>query len=267
MTASDSNLPNFKDPPVVEVAIGVQFDTLEHFYIPHVGLLWDRLDRKKFTACEELSPIITAPEKDAFLVFDKPMMPRIWFVSDDKDMIVQFQRDRFNYNWRKHTADSILEKSYPRYGCVKKEFYSSIQKLEACLEELHIDPINPQRLEVSYINIIPLDTIGGVDKIGKVLKDIDWRPGHTVLPDPHKISAHWQFRVKEINSLLDLRVNTMPLSLTGQEVLRVELTVRGQAPYKDIKACEPWLDEARRAIVKGFVDITTPEAHKVWGLL
>lgn len=267
MAIPESNLPNFREPPVVEVAIGVQFDTLENFYIPHVGLLWDRLDRRRFPTCEELGPIFTPSEKEPMVVFeDKPPMPRIWFVSADKDMIVQFQRDRFNYNWRKHTADSILDKTYPRYGCVKKEFYSSIEKLEACLSELKIEPINPQRLEVSYINIIPLEKIGGVNNIGKILKDINWQAGHKILPDPHKIGASWQFRISEISALLDLRVNTMTLSLTGQEVLRVELTVRGQAPYKNIRECEPWLDQARSAIVKGFVDITTPEAHKVWGL-
>ena len=207
----------------------------------------------------------SAASGEDFFVIDKPMMPRVWFVSVDKDMIVQFQRDRFLYNWRKHTADTVLKKKYPRYESVKKEFYNSLQKLEECLGELKIQPMNPQRLEVSYINVIPLETIGGAERIGAVLKDIAWQPNHKVLPAPHKIGGHWQFLVKEINSLLDLRINTTPMTLTGQEVLRIELTVRGQAPSNNIKECEPWFDAARAAIVKGFVDITTSEAQAKWG--
>jgi uncharacterized protein (TIGR04255 family) len=201
--------------------------------------------------------------KESFEFF---AMPRVWFVSDDKDLIVQFQRDRFNCNWRKHTQDRVLEKPYPRYDSVKKEFYDCISKLEQCLGELGIAPINPQRLEVIYVNIVPLDDIGGVENIGHVLKDLVWQSGHEVLKTPQKIGGSWQFKIRDINALLDVRANTTTLTFTGQEVVRIELMVRGQAPHKNIADCDSWFEGAHSAIVNGFVDITTPEAHKKWGL-
>ena len=249
--------------------MGVQFETLENFYTPHVGLLWDSLDRNRYPTFEEVAPIFTPEklEKDAFILFDnKPMMPRIWFINEHKDTILQFQRDRFLCNWRKYTTDSILEKDYPRYEGVKKEFYDSIENLEKCLSDLKISTINPQRLELTYINVVPMDAIGGLSHIGSILKDATWHAEHQVLKTPHKMSANWQFPVKEINSLLDLRIASVPLPLTGQDALRIELTVYGQAPYKSIKECESWFDAARRTIVTGFVDITTLDAHNMWGL-
>lgn len=256
---NQNDLPTLGKPPVVEVVMGVQFETLENFSIPHVGLLWDNLDREKYPTCEEVAPIIT-PD-DHLVVFDKPIMPRIWFIEKNDNAVVQFQRNRFLYNWR--TSDSKSE--YPRYKYVKEEFYNSVEKLEKCLLDLKIETINPQRLELTYINVIPIDNIGGVHKIGSILKDISWGDDYKELQKPQKIEINWQFLLKEINSLLDVRIKNVTLPITSKEVLRMELTVRGQAQYRNMKECSPWFDTARRAIVKGFIDITTSNAHNMWG--
>jgi hypothetical protein len=37
------DLPDFTNPPVTEVVLGVQFNSIERFLAPHVGLFWQRL--------------------------------------------------------------------------------------------------------------------------------------------------------------------------------------------------------------------------------
>ena len=35
-----TRLPDFENPPVAEVVLSAQFEPLEHFQVPHIGLLW-----------------------------------------------------------------------------------------------------------------------------------------------------------------------------------------------------------------------------------
>ena len=257
-------LPSFDNPPVIEVVIGVQFESLSRFHIPHVGVLWDCLDRKKYPTCEEVAPL-HGYEDERVIVYEKPPMPRIWFIGEDQSSVVQFQKDRFLYNWRKN-PDPEVGKPYPRYSKVIKGFYDNIQNFQSCIKSLDIEAINPQRLEISYINIIPLELFGGAANIGKILKDVSWMNKNRALPEPHRVNVDWQFKVKKISALLDLRINTAQVQKTGEEILRIELTVKGQAPHKDIRKCRAWFDTAHETIVTGFKDITTANAHKMWGL-
>jgi uncharacterized protein (TIGR04255 family) len=41
------NLPDYKNPPVIEVACGISFETIEKLRGPHFGLFWKKV-RKKF---------------------------------------------------------------------------------------------------------------------------------------------------------------------------------------------------------------------------
>jgi len=36
-------LPDFNEPPVIETVLGLQFDSLESFSIPHFGLYWSKI--------------------------------------------------------------------------------------------------------------------------------------------------------------------------------------------------------------------------------
>ena len=40
MTSRSPDLPDFGNPPVTEVVLGVQFGTLDRLLAPHLGLVW-----------------------------------------------------------------------------------------------------------------------------------------------------------------------------------------------------------------------------------
>ncbi|HEY1342948.1 MAG TPA: hypothetical protein VGF59_35845, partial [Bryobacteraceae bacterium] len=53
-------LPDFENPPVLEVAMSLQFKPLDLLRTPHFGLLWATLRRHGFTRIEdhgELEPV------------------------------------------------------------------------------------------------------------------------------------------------------------------------------------------------------------------
>ena len=36
-------LPDFNEPPVIETVLGLQFDPIESFNVPHFGLYWSKI--------------------------------------------------------------------------------------------------------------------------------------------------------------------------------------------------------------------------------
>ncbi|MCH7839452.1 MAG: hypothetical protein IID38_04355, partial [Planctomycetes bacterium] len=62
MSKMDKPLPDFSDPPVVEVALSVQFDSLKKLRTPQLGLLW-REFRDRFPVTEEHAPLDAVVER------------------------------------------------------------------------------------------------------------------------------------------------------------------------------------------------------------
>src|SRR5262245_6472573 len=89
--SSTSSLPDFRDPPVSEVALSIQFDPLSRLQIHHFGLLWLEF-RTRFPRVESRPPIDrqveTFPKEPvaqppiAFELVNPFMTPRVWFVSE-----------------------------------------------------------------------------------------------------------------------------------------------------------------------------------------
>ena len=101
----DSELPEYGNPPVDEVALGVLFVPLPDFKVPHFGVYWDHI-RDRYPKCENqpaLTPQIesTAPFANvmAFMSMDLSML-RCWFIDNSGNQLIQVQPDRFIRNWR-----------------------------------------------------------------------------------------------------------------------------------------------------------------------
>ena len=258
-------LPNFKNPPVVEVAMGVQFDDINALKAPHLWKLWESLGKNEFPKLEE-APTLGKLGRDAgasiTLMNANGLLPlpRYWFIHKNEDSLIQFQRDRFIYNWRKKKNE------YPRYGVVVKNFYKYYEKFETTLSSLKIHKPNIEMLELSYVNMVPLDELGqGLEKIGNLLNDVEWE-GKKILPAPKAMNLSWSFDIEEIQSQMTISVTTVQKIDDGTQALRLELRVRGKAPGVKLKDCKKWFDTSRGYIVKSFVEITSTTMHKKWGL-
>jgi hypothetical protein len=53
----EPKIPEYEDPPVVEVALSWQFEPIELFRSVHFGLLWERLREEGFSQVEDHGPL------------------------------------------------------------------------------------------------------------------------------------------------------------------------------------------------------------------
>ena len=152
------DLPKFKKPPVVEVALSVQFAELPGFGNVHLGLLWNRY-RDQYPRVEEHLPLADVEEKfepqqrDIGVIIeavDQPPFPRLWFMNNPGTRLIQVQRSRFIHNWRK--ADT--EEPYPHYPDIREQFLAAYRNFEKFLEDESIGHPSIRQCEITYVNHI-----------------------------------------------------------------------------------------------------------------
>ena len=103
MVDRPADLPDYKNPPLVEVVLSVQFAELQGYRTVHAGLLWEDKFREAYPIVAEqppLEPIFETfgPQASApqFQIkqMPGPQMPRLWFMNLQKTELVQIQADQ-----------------------------------------------------------------------------------------------------------------------------------------------------------------------------
>lgn len=259
----NSHLPSYKTPPVVEVVAGIQFSSLTNLQSVHLGTLWDIFGRENFRY-EETQPLqkIGTPFTPLIQVAEKPRIPRAWFISQDENTLIQFQDDRFLYNWRKKDDKS----SYPRYENVIKSFFQNYTKLKKFLNTFDIKALKVEAIELTYVNIIPLNEKKTLsENIKGMFTDIEWNPKHRFLPSPKEVNLSWIFDVQDIAARMQVNLASAQRIQDGASVLKMETVVQGQFSDDNAESMKIWYDKGREWIVKTFDELTTPTMHEYWG--
>ena len=253
--------PDFEKPPIGEVVCGLVFEKIESFKGPHLGLFWQKV-REAFPKCEHAPPLDFRPES-LELMKNLPL-PRIWFINEHDNMLIQLQNDRIFYNWRKTREDE----PYPRYRIIIKAFEHNLKVFHKFLEEEGLGTIKPVSCELSYINHIPKgDGWETLSDIHEVFPDLDWRPGsegERFLPEPRTIAWNTVFLLEDKGSLnvsLDYGLRRPDKT----PVLVLKLTAIGLGANKTMEVVWDWFELAHKWIVCGFSDLTGPMVQKeVW---
>lgn len=257
---------DFEQPPIIEVVCGVSFTPLEKFTVAHLGRFWNKLG-PRFKNVAEVPTLPAMSEQ-----FDQPAsvsmqlfpplatnMPRVWFISESEDHLVQVQRDRFLCNWRKLNDAH----KYPSYDVVIDQFWEQLRVFEEFATEDVGMPVEYTQYELTYINHVAAGAgWASLADVGDVLPDYSWRrDGARFLPTPETVDWSSSFALPEKKGRLHLRVRSAERIDSGQHVLMVELTARG---FEESRTA--WFDLAHEWIVKAFTDLTAQEIQKsVWG--
>ena len=264
MQDTSRKFPDYENPPVIEVVCGVHFKTINNLLAPHLGLLWEKF-RSEYPFCQEVAPLVSVIEKfegkkQIGIEFQEvPPLPRIWFIHENDNGIIQVQRDRFLHNWRKVRPDD----EYPRYPKVIKMFKSNLSKFESFLKENKFDEIVPLQYEMTYINHIwEGDGWSNLTEIGKVLPDYSFRQNPTrFLPEPERINWRTSFLLPDKAGRMHVTIRNGKRRDDDKPMIILDLTVRGIGN----KGMEAWFDLAREWIVCGFDDLTGKEIQKtIW---
>lgn len=264
-----ADLPDFQRPPVVEVALGVQFQALGALRGTHMGLYWNEI-RDAYPHLEEHAPVsptveeFGAPHAPGLSIelSDFPPAPRCWFLSEDRAQLIQAQPDRFVLNWRRLTPDS----DYPRYETLLTEFAAAFERFcQFALDEQLGDVVLTQA-EVTYVNEIQVGTgMASLGQLEQVLRV--WRPDYdsAVLDPPEDIRVSQRHLITDDggNPYARLYITAEPVHSKGNDALLLTVLVRGRPGARPSDAGS-FFDMGRDRIVRSFTAITTEPMHEIW---
>ena len=273
MTNPTHGLPDFANPPLVEVAISIQFDPLPDFQVPQIGLLWS-IFRERFPKTEQHSPLSPVIEKfgppsqpkTQLEISNIPPAPRCWFLNEDGSELIQVQLDWFAHSWRKIKQ----EDPYPRYAHIRDQFLEELTEFRKFLQTEKLGEFRPNQCEITYINHIEPSNIWETHRqLEKVLAM--WKPKYSddFLSEPEniRVAAQHVFTTDDGNQTGRLHISVQPaFSVSNNEpIFVVSLTARGAPDEQSSQSVLTFIDKGREMIVRGFTSITTPEMHKLWG--
>jgi len=220
--------------------------------VPHIGLLWSRF-RDEYPETQHAPAIPT----EASILVDETTgvpLPRVWFISKTDSELIQFQLDRFYYNWR-HRAEE-----YPRYHSIIEKFEKAKRELDSFVDEVKIGSITIVECELSYINQIPREqAFKDLSDLSKLLLDFTWHnEKHSFLPCPTNVAWQARFALPNGRGSLNVKLNEAIRKSDSAPIMRLELSAKSSKGETDLRS---WFDLAHEWIVRGFADLTTPEAQ------
>lgn len=265
-----ADLPDYEDPPLIEVLLSLQFAQLPGFGNIHIALLWQQFFRDKFPKYQEhpsLQPV--------FEVFGpNPMVSpqiqismgvpavRFWFSNDDE--VIQIQNNRFIHNWRKTRTDQ----QYPHYELIQENFRKEVDVFEKFLRENGLRELRPNQCEISYINHIDLpDGKNPHDNLQRILRFFN----ESIVPSPSLIfednNLQMRYIIKDGGAKIGrLHIQALPaLRITDKKpILQLTLTARGRPNEETIDSAFHFMGLGRSLIDKSFDSLTTLEMHTWW---
>ena len=151
--------PKFERPPIVELAVGVQFAPLTEFSSAHVGVFWHECLGNDWKKATDAPPL--ADQFELFgeqkrwrvpgleLRLDPVGTPRVQIANDSGDCLIQIQSTRFLYNWRKR------ETHYPSFEEVRDQFERHFQAFSAFAARVPLGKLVPNQWELTYVDSVP----------------------------------------------------------------------------------------------------------------
>jgi uncharacterized protein (TIGR04255 family) len=260
------HLPDFTNPPLDEVVLGIQFSPVTSYSSVHARDIWE-LFKDEYPIVQE-QPLLN-PQFETFgggniqpnIQFQigiSPVGSRLWFISDDDSHLLQFQRDRFLTNWRKRPKTN----PYPRYEVIAERFEKSLGALERNFAENFSCSMDRYQAELIYISIIPVESFADAARWFSL-----WNDG---ILNIEGMNASFSEVIKDESARPHARLFheiQSVFSVDGKhKAFKLTLTFRGKPAGNDVGSAMEFLWKGREAIVLRFAQITTDQAHQMWGI-
>jgi uncharacterized protein (TIGR04255 family) len=272
---SSTGLPKYKNPPVVETVLGVQFDLLPKCGNAHLGVFWQRL-AGDWPGVSDVPCL--EPEFERFaegkswlpagfqLKVSQDPTSRLQIRNSENDRMIQVQNGRLLYNWLGHGGED-----YPSFEKVEAEFQRTLDVFQQFLATKALGELQPNQWEVTYVNHIPKGTVWNDPSDW-----VDLFPSLAVLPSKtssvrlESFGGQWHYEIEPKRGRLHVNLkHGWRKQPSEQEMLVLNLTARG--PIQTDEEGGPSLSEGLRigheTIVRSFTELTSDSAHQYWGLI
>ena len=247
-------IPSYGKPPITEVACGVQFAEVP-FQTRHVGQFWTEISTE-YPITQDFPPVPEFGETAGVRVLTLPPLRRVFMSTSSTEYTIQLQGSRFHHNWRKLSPDV----QYPRFPNVFRKFLAAWGQFSDFVKRQGLFEPKPNRYELTYVNEI--NDLGPIN-VERAVKLLDWADIKAgFLPDPKASNIAWSFSLPDEKGLMNVSTNrlTRPDGRTA-----VLLTLACSGPSARKYSLDDWFETAHQWIVRGFDDLTTEEAHSIWG--
>ena len=264
-------LPSFKNPPVVETVLGVQFDRLDGFTNGHLGAFWKSLPdgwshvRNASSLDPTLERFTEGPlraDPGFLLTVTRDPSTRLLIKNHAKDRMIQVQNGRLHYNWLGAAGGE-----YPRYSKVRSEFDRTFKDFKGFVASEDLGELSPNQWEVTYVNHFPKGTVWNDPG--------DWVSVFPTLLGPtsksvkgrfESFEAKWHFEIEPQKGRLHLDIHHgLRSGPEPAEILIMTLTARGPIDPQGM-TLDQGLELGRETIVRSFAALTSDEAHEYWGV-
>jgi uncharacterized protein (TIGR04255 family) len=267
-------LPDFEEPPVVEVALAVHFQPMAGLSIARLGAFWAQESiRKGYPNTSErprMEPFVENEMGTAVsqvfrvgLSGSAVQLPCAVMASPDYTRLIQLQPDMLVQNWRRGSDP------YPRYDSVRADFEQTLQYFFNFLDEEGVREWSPIQSEVTYVNHVqPGEQWGGGGDIELVLEP--WRGTFSdgflwEVEDAQIHTTHRLPREGEFKGRLHIEARRAVRQADGKPILSLTLTGRSRVSAgAGLPAVLRELDFAHVHVVCGFRSLTTKVMHQVW---
>jgi uncharacterized protein (TIGR04255 family) len=262
-------LPDFENPPVVEVILGVQFKPINGLRAFNVAHLLD-IYHGDFSQLEEKEPLDPVQEKlsrepaSQSLVFSiqtVPPLPRFWLKDEADNHLLQIQRNRFLRNWKSFEKDNKAE--YPRYPNLKDSFKRDFDKFSQFISDNEMGSIHLEYAEISYVNYIWAPH----NYSNPILKPfaLNYSTGNIPELEEADLTLRYLLPDESGKPIGRMHIRFEPRFKNKQEIYQLMLTVRGEPAENSIDSVLKFMDAGHEAIVQGFEAVTNESWHKTWG--
>lgn len=258
--SSDSSLPDFRQPPVVETILGAAFRPVG-WSVPHFGLFWDSI-RDEYPTFE-VRPAVPGPASDQEAEgSERPVPPlRCWFLEEGRSRLLQIQHNRFLHNWRKVGPNS----TYPHYEpTIRPAFRREWERFVRFLSDADLSPPDLVTAEVTYVNQFEKGREWEEpEDLPKILRFVRSTDSH-FLSSMRSMRSSIHFEAPALDGRIEVDLSHAVRNSDMKEVFQLNVSAKGRPADSSAETLMQWMDRGREHVVKGFVELTTPEAHKIW---
>ncbi len=266
MAERPANLPDYSNPPIDELAVGVQFPAVEGMHDAHVGLYW-RMVREQYPRAETQprveAPIeaLGPPQIEAPVIqfpLSSALQSRTWLINETDDYLIQIQNNRIVQNWRRR------EFAYPHFEQVWGRFIDNYGKFIGLLKSEDLPVPNVQQVEVTYINwisdILPSKFLKASESATISAYE------RTLEPASQTFTSRYDLNDDPIERLYVQCQPTLRAAAPNVQGSQLALVYRAtRASGLTDEEISTYANSGRIIIVNAFTELTTAEAQRIWG--
>lgn len=264
--------PKFANPPLIERAISVVFNSLPQFSLGDYGLFWSEIIAE-FPNSESLDPVAVEVERFGppeplqigIQILPSGSLPRAAFRNAAMGELVQVQPDRFSFNWIK-TGD---DHKYPHSEATLDRFFKLFEIFSSYVNKKRLGEILIIQCELTNVNIIPVSDVGqSFADIATVLRlaplSIDYAQlqlENQLIGSKHLMLDNEGKQIGRVHTLgqPSLRVPD------NEEVYRLDISARGAPLGNGSTGARNFFDQAVSAVNGAFLANITRAGRQFWG--